>query len=76
MVYGNLQEELKAEFVKEAEDVFERLMSGEAQKLIDIEEEIGKLGLELKNSLLASKLKLEVKKKGLSLQNVQDVVKS
>ena len=71
MQYANIG---KAEFMKKAEEAYEELMSRDTGKLIDIEEAVAELSLELRRSLLQSKLELELKKKSQCSRNVRNAV--
>lgn len=73
MQYGSVE---KAEFMKKAEEAYEELMSRDTGKLIDIEEAIAELSSELRQSLLQSKLELELKKKNQCSRNVANAVVS
>lgn len=56
------QEELKQEFIEQAQSVFEQVMAEEELSLSQIEEKVGELRFKLTGKLVESKVKLEVKK--------------
>jgi hypothetical protein len=62
MTPASYQEELKREFMEQAQSVFDRVMAGEGLTLSQIEEKVGDLRFELTSELVESKLKLEAKK--------------
>ena len=66
MLVKAYKEELKQEFMEQAQAVFEEVMAdnegGEELRLSQIEEKVGKLRFELTQKLIESKLKLAVYK--------------
>ena len=66
MAHTAYQEQLKQEFMDQAEAVFDRVMvepeSGAGLSLSQIEAQVGELRFELTSKLVESKLKLAVKK--------------
>jgi len=66
MRHSEYKEQLKQEFMEQAESVFERMMAdrknGERETLSQIEEKVNEIRFELTSKLVDSKLKLEVEK--------------